>query len=70
MFYCEKCRVKAEWPKSLRGHPDSYGTCEMCMKGGQDCYDVPSHALPIPKKAKSQHRQAVEATKKKREQSQ
>lgn len=66
MFYCEKCRVKAEWPKSLRGFPDSHGRCEMCGKGA-DCYDVPSFALPLPKKGPSQHRQAVDATKKKRE---
>ena len=67
MFYCEKCRVKADWPKSLRGCPSSYGTCEVCSKGGQDCYDVPSFALPTPKKGPSDRRRAIEATKRKRE---
>ncbi len=46
MFYCEKCRVKADWPTGLRGFPSSLGTCEVCNKGSQECYDVPSSILP------------------------
>jgi hypothetical protein len=57
MFYCEKCRVKADWPTGLRGFPSSLGVCEVCDKGSQECYDVPSSILPAPKKgAKTQGR--------------
>jgi len=45
MFYCEKCRKKNKWPKSVSG---SRGRCEMCGKTA-DCYDTPSSALPDPK---------------------
>ncbi|KKN11357.1 hypothetical protein LCGC14_1027390 [marine sediment metagenome] len=51
MFYCEKCRAKADWPTGLRGFPSSLGTCEVCDKGNQECYDVPSRLLPDPKKS-------------------
>jgi len=55
MFFCEKCRVKNEWPTSL-GYPFmglSYGACEICHKVGE-CHDVPSSGLPMPpRKSKS-----------------
>lgn len=44
MFYCEKCRIKKGWPKSITG---SYGRCEICGKVAE-CYDRPSRSLPIP----------------------
>jgi hypothetical protein len=46
MFFCENCRVKNKWPKSL-GWPFmgvSYGRCEICRKH-TECHDVPSSAL-------------------------
>ena len=44
MFYCETCRAENQWPKSLRGRPDSFGNCEMCGVTSE-CYDVPSSWL-------------------------
>lgn len=46
MFYCEDCAKKNEWPQ---GFGRSRGRCEVCEKP-RDCYDVPSYALPPPKK--------------------
>lgn len=46
MFFCEKCRAKNDWPGSLAR---SHGRCEVCRKVA-DCYDVPSGALPEPKR--------------------
>jgi len=46
MFFCEACRVKRGWPESLAR---SHGSCEVCGKHAA-CYDVPSSALPPPKK--------------------
>lgn len=44
MFYCDKCRVKNQWPDSfIRSH----GRCEMCGKTAS-CNDVPSKYLPDP----------------------
>jgi len=49
MFYCEKCRVKMNWPTGIMGEPTSFGGCEMCTgQGRQPCYDIPSRALPDP----------------------
>jgi len=45
MFYCEKCKVKNEWPE---GFMKSFGRCECCGKSA-DCYDVASSRLPLPK---------------------
>jgi hypothetical protein len=45
MFFCEKCRVKNQWPESLAR---SRGRCEVCGKNAP-CYDVPSGALPARK---------------------
>ncbi len=42
MFFCEKCRVKRDWPESLG---KSRGPCEICGKT-EICNDVPSSALP------------------------
>ncbi|MCK4800069.1 hypothetical protein KAS31_03765 [Candidatus Parcubacteria bacterium] len=42
MFYCEECRIKKGWPKSIVG---SYGRCEICGKVAE-CYDRPSKSLP------------------------
>ena len=46
MFFCEKCRVKKQWPESFG---KSVGPCEVCGKV-ELCNDVPSGALPLPKK--------------------
>lgn len=43
MFYCEDCRFERNWPQSMTR---SQGKCEICEKGGQLCYDVPSSKLP------------------------
>ncbi len=48
MFYCDKCRVKNEWPA---GFLMSRGPCEVCGKHAT-CNDVPSSWLPVPKKPK------------------
>ncbi len=45
MFFCEECRKKRGWPEGFR---QSYGPCECCGKVA-GCWDVPSHALPMPK---------------------
>lgn len=42
MFYCEKCRIKNDWPQGLM---KSIGCCEICKKGDV-CHDVPSKYLP------------------------
>ncbi len=59
MFYCEACRIKNGWPKSLSNESYgpcsclSYGPCECCDKIGL-CHDGPSYSLPLkPAKAKS-----------------
>lgn len=44
MFYCEKCRIKKNWPESIS---KSYGRCEICKKT-EECNDVPSKRLPKP----------------------
>ena len=54
MFFCEKCRVKNDWPTSM-GYPFmgiSYGPCEVCKKVGE-CHDVPSVGLRKVRKAQS-----------------
>jgi hypothetical protein len=48
MFYCEECREKNDWPKSLFM---SCGPCELCGKSGS-CYDVKSSKLPPAKVTK------------------
>lgn len=45
MFYCEPCRIKRDWPRSLAG---SYGQCELCDEVAS-CWDRPSRTLPLPK---------------------
>lgn len=47
MFYCNKCADKKGWPKNTIS--GSYGPCECCGRVSE-CDDVPSYALPIPKK--------------------
>lgn len=42
MFFCEDCKIKNKWPGFI---PQSYGKCEVCGKT-DECYDVPSGALP------------------------
>ena len=42
MLYCESCRVRERWPKTV---VRSYGPCDLCGEV-QDCYDAPSHLLP------------------------
>lgn len=42
MFYCERCRVKNEWPTSMA---NSYGQCEVCGVERR-CYDRSSVTLP------------------------
>lgn len=50
MFYCEPCRVKNSWPESLGGpFGMSRGPCEICKQVAV-CHDVPSKALPMPKR--------------------
>lgn len=46
MFFCDRCRVRKQWPESLA---KSTGPCEICGKT-RLCNDVPSSALPEPKK--------------------
>lgn len=48
MFYCDDCAKKNEWPAPDFG-PRSRGPCELC-KNVRVCYDVPSYALPMPKR--------------------
>jgi hypothetical protein len=44
MFFCEECREKNGWPKSLF---KSRGPCEVCHKSAV-CNDVPSkHLSPV-----------------------
>lgn len=45
MFYCHSCAARYEWPESATR---SFGRCEMCERNAQDCYNVPSIALPLP----------------------
>src|ERR1044072_245707 len=47
MFYCDECAEKNGWPKSILRR--SFGPCEICAKRAS-CSDVPSSALPMPKK--------------------
>jgi hypothetical protein len=48
MFYCDACATKNGWPDDFwRGQ--SRGPCEVCGKVAA-CYDVPSSALPNPKR--------------------
>jgi len=51
MFYCEKCAEKNDWPQDF-WTPQSRGPCEVCGKFAT-CFDVPSAALPEPKRRKS-----------------
>ncbi len=44
MFYCEVCRVKNNWPRSISR---SRGACEVCDEIG-DCYDIASSYLSSP----------------------
>jgi hypothetical protein len=44
MFYCEKCRNKWKWPKSMAR---SLGRCEMCGSASA-CWDRPASTLPDP----------------------
>lgn len=44
MFYCDSCREKNNWPKSI---VKSVGKCEMCDKGAV-CHDIPCRLLPKP----------------------
>lgn len=46
MFYCNQCKDKNDWPESIAR---SHGRCEVCGKS-RDCNDVPSGALPPPKR--------------------
>lgn len=46
MFYCEPCRAKNDWPKSLS--VKSEGKCENCAESGVICHDVPTHLLDDP----------------------
>lgn len=48
MFYCEECRIKNDWPKSLFM---SCGPCEICGES-RSCYDVKSSKLPPAKVTK------------------
>lgn len=48
MFYCDDCANKNKWP-SYYGMSQSRGPCEVCGKV-RACYDVPSSALPPPKR--------------------
>jgi len=42
MYYCEGCRIEANWPDSFC---KSEGTCEICNKHAI-CWDRPSRSLP------------------------
>ena len=48
MFYYYTCAKKNNWPSGFP-HPQSRGPCEVCDKTSV-CTDVPSRALPEPKK--------------------
>lgn len=48
MFYCDKCASERDWPSGWP-HPQSVGPCEVCGKT-RTCTDIPSSALPIPKR--------------------
>jgi hypothetical protein len=44
MFYCETCRQKHKYPRTIF---QSHGPCEVCGKTA-DCSDYPSGRLPGP----------------------
>jgi hypothetical protein len=44
MFYCDRCRIKNEWPEGI---VRSHGPCEVCGFT-TSCNDVPSSCLSIP----------------------
>lgn len=48
MFYCEACAKKNEWP-FRDALSKSHGPCECCGRV-RTCADVPSRALPEPKR--------------------
>jgi hypothetical protein len=48
MIYCDECGKKNDWPIWSMSC-QSYGPCEVCGKT-RGCNDVPSRALPIPKR--------------------
>lgn len=48
MFYCEPCRAKRDWPKSIMRWRSM---CELCDEFSEDCNDIPSAALPGPSRA-------------------
>jgi len=48
MFFCQKCAEKNSWP-FFYGLPMSFGACEIC-ETRSECVDIPSSALPVPKK--------------------
>jgi hypothetical protein len=44
MFICESCaKAAGGWQSIIR----SWGTCEMCGRGGQICFDIPASRLPF-----------------------
>lgn len=51
MFYCEACAKKSKWPYEF-WMGQSHGPCEICGKTSV-CVDVPSSALPVPKRDKN-----------------
>jgi hypothetical protein len=54
MFYCQPCAKKNEWPYEFYMRQSS-GPCECCDKHAM-CVDVPSRALPEPKRPKNEAR--------------
>lgn len=42
MFYCETCRIEADWPTALGR---SHGPCEVCGEVAV-CHDRPCSTLP------------------------
>lgn len=43
MFFCNPCREANNWPESM---VRSRGTCEVCVTGPVECFDVRSPLLP------------------------